>query len=55
LVEAQPQRDAQYATIASLLPMPQETLRSPVSVAGACFGQNALSAISFWSQVTAQI
>src|SRR5580704_8178615 len=36
--EAPPQREAQYATMASLLPMPHETLRSPVSVAGACFG-----------------
>ena len=41
--------------MASLLPIPQETVRSPVSVAGACFGQEALSAVSFWSQVTAQI
>jgi hypothetical protein len=41
--------------MASLLPMPQETLRSPVSVAGACLGQSALSAVSFWSQLTAQI
>ena len=49
------QWDTQYATMASLLPMPHETPRSPVKVAGACFGQNALSAISFWSQVTAQI
>ena len=41
--------------MASLLPMPQETLRSPVRVAGACFGQVALSAVSFASQLTAQI
>jgi hypothetical protein len=55
LVEARPQWATQYATMASLLPIPQETVRSPVSVAGACFGQKALSAVSFWSQVTAQI
>jgi hypothetical protein len=55
LVEVPPQWEAQCATTASLLRIPQETLRSPVSVAGACFGQNALSVVSFWSHMTPQI